>query len=236
MVLGMRQALKILNCFSFPSKIGWISWCCFVGMFIVRISKNRTLRQVIVSVFLCPTVYCLLWFSFMGGIGLRQQRQALELEKIGTTNFGDANYFVSNESDFCYNVPQEDVVLNGTTVFHNTLLGITPVCTLNTDNDAQSWFNVSAMQYNTICLFVYLFILLVKHHFPFVLIYYCAWPENNMSHTHPDIHLLFFTDEMKRKLSNLIELYQHVRSCIPFLIRILTILEDLGRSYRVCLS
>jgi len=154
MLLGMRQALKVFNYFSFLSKTGfigawtvfymawWISWCCFVGMFIVRISKNRTLRQVIVSVFLCPTVYCLLWFSFMGGIGLRQQRQALELEKIGTTNFGDANYFVSNESDFCYNVPQEDVVLNGTTVFHNTLLGITPVCTLNTDNDAQSWFNV----------------------------------------------------------------------------------------------
>jgi len=83
-----------------------------------------------------------LWFSFMGGIGLRQQRQALELEQIGMTNFNDTNHFVSDESDFCYNVPQEDVVVNGTTVFTNTLPGITPVCTFDTVNDAQAWFNV----------------------------------------------------------------------------------------------
>lgn len=120
----------------------WVAWACFVGMFIARISKNRSLRHVIVSVFLCPTLYCLIWFSIMGGIGLRQQRQALELEQIGSNMFSDPNYFVSDESKFCYDVPQEDVVVNGTTVFTNRLLGVTPVCTFDSSNDAQSWFNV----------------------------------------------------------------------------------------------
>jgi len=131
----------------------WSAWACFVGMFIARISKNRSLRQVIVSVLLCPTLYCLIWFSIMGGIGLRQQRQALELEQIGSNMFSDPNYFVSDKSTFCYDVPQEDVVVNGTTVFTNRLLGVTPVCTFDRSNDVQSWFNV--------CIFLSLF---RRHH------------------------------------------------------------------------
>jgi len=85
----------------------WVAWACFVGMFIARISKNRSLRTIIVSVFLCPTAYCLVWFTIMGGIGLRQQRQALELAQLGTTHFNETNYFVSNDSadGFCYDVP-----------------------------------------------------------------------------------------------------------------------------------
>ena len=53
----------------------WVAWSCSVGLFIARISKNRTLRSVIIGVFFCPTIYALIWFSCMGGIGLRQERQ-----------------------------------------------------------------------------------------------------------------------------------------------------------------
>ena len=122
----------------------WVAWACFVGMFIARISKNRTLREIIVSVFLCPTAYALIWFSFMGGIGLRQQRQAMELQKIGEDSFQDANHFVSDGSPFCFDVPQGDIDVNGTVVFSNNMLGITPVCLFDSSNDAQSWFNVSS--------------------------------------------------------------------------------------------
>jgi choline-glycine betaine transporter len=120
----------------------WVAWACFVGMFIARISKNRTIREVIVSVFLCPTAYSLIWFSFMGGIALRQQRQAMELQKIGQDSFQDPNHFVSDDSPFCYDVPQGDIETNGTVVFANKLLGVTPVCLFDRSNDAQSWFNV----------------------------------------------------------------------------------------------
>jgi len=120
----------------------WVAWACFVGMFIARISKNRTLREVIVSVFLCPTIYALVWFSFMGGIGLRQQRQAMELQKVGEASFGDAGHFLVDGSEFCFDVPQQDVMVNGTSVFANLVPGITPVCLFDRSNDAQSWFNV----------------------------------------------------------------------------------------------
>lgn len=120
----------------------WVAWACFVGMFIARISRNRTIREVVVSVFICPTIYAIIWFSFMGGIGLRQQRQALELQKIGEESFQDSSYFLAGGSEFCYDVPQEDVIVNGTTVFTNYLPGITPVCAFDRNNDAQSWFNV----------------------------------------------------------------------------------------------
>jgi len=118
----------------------WVAWAAFVGMFVARISKNRTIREVIVCVFLCPTIYALIWFSVFGGIGLRQQRQALELEQIGNNTFNDPAYFLSEGSDYCYDVPQEDVVFNGTTVFTNSLPGITPVCTFESTTTA--WYNV----------------------------------------------------------------------------------------------
>ena len=120
----------------------WVAWSCFVGLFIARISKNRTLREVIIGVFICPTLYGLLWFSFLGGTGLRQERQARELEALGAAHFDSPKYFASTENSFCYNVPQEDVYSNGTLVFTNTLPGITPVCKFDSANSELAWFNV----------------------------------------------------------------------------------------------
>ena len=70
----------------------------------------------------------------MGGIGLRQSRQALELEKLGTDFYDNAAHFQTAESTFCYDVPQEDVILDGTVIFTNSLKGITPVCQFDSSN------------------------------------------------------------------------------------------------------
>ncbi|WP_243697076.1 BCCT family transporter [Labedella endophytica] len=48
----------------------WISWAPFVGIFIARISKGRTVRQFIVGVILVPTLITFLWFSVLGGTAL----------------------------------------------------------------------------------------------------------------------------------------------------------------------
>jgi len=122
----------------------WVAWSCFVGLFIARISKNRTLRSVICGVFLAPTIYALIWFSTMGGIGIRHQRQALEMQQLGIVAYGDEEYYQSDVSKFCYDVPQEDVYVgtNSTPEFTNTLPGITPVCLYDADNSSLSWFNV----------------------------------------------------------------------------------------------
>ncbi|MBO6784155.1 MAG: BCCT family transporter [Alphaproteobacteria bacterium] len=50
----------------------WISWSPFVGMFIARISKGRTVRQFIVAVLLVPTVVTMVWMSIFGGSALEQ--------------------------------------------------------------------------------------------------------------------------------------------------------------------
>ena len=50
----------------------WIAWAPFVGTFIARISKGRTVRQFVIFVLLLPTLLCLLWFGAFGGTALHQ--------------------------------------------------------------------------------------------------------------------------------------------------------------------
>ncbi|CAL9317969.1 Glycine betaine transporter BetP [Streptomyces sp. SudanB25_2051] len=49
----------------------WISWTPFVGMFIARISRGRTIRQFIGGVILVPSTVSLLWFAVFGGTAMR---------------------------------------------------------------------------------------------------------------------------------------------------------------------
>jgi len=51
----------------------WISWSPFVGVFVARISKGRTIRSFIATNLLVPSLSGFLWFSAMGGTGLYQQ-------------------------------------------------------------------------------------------------------------------------------------------------------------------
>src|SRR5690625_98542 len=51
----------------------WMAWAPFVGVFIARISKGRTVRQFVAGVLLVPTVVGMFWFSVWGGNGLFRQ-------------------------------------------------------------------------------------------------------------------------------------------------------------------
>ncbi|AWI79834.1 BCCT transporter [Parazoarcus communis] len=50
----------------------WISWSPFVGMFIARVSRGRTVREFIVSVLLVPSLACVLWMTVFGGTAISQ--------------------------------------------------------------------------------------------------------------------------------------------------------------------
>ena len=50
----------------------WISWSPFVGMFIARISKGRTVREFMTSVLIVPTVVTMIWMGAFGGAALEQ--------------------------------------------------------------------------------------------------------------------------------------------------------------------
>ncbi len=51
----------------------WISWSPFVGIFIARISKGRTIREFVLNVFLAPTAVTFLWLAVFGGTGLHME-------------------------------------------------------------------------------------------------------------------------------------------------------------------
>lgn len=64
----------------------WISWAPFVGIFIARVSKGRTVREFVAGVILVPTLLGILWFSVLGGSAL-----AIELQTPGALLDAEGN-------------------------------------------------------------------------------------------------------------------------------------------------
>jgi len=125
----------------------WTAWSCFVGMFIARVSRGRTIREVIGYCFFAPLLYSILWFGVFGGVGLRQARQAEELSELGLNMHNDSGYFLAAGSEFCYDVPQEDITYmkpgaTSATTIVNQLPGVTPVCAFDSSQATAAWYNV----------------------------------------------------------------------------------------------
>ncbi|MDP9936347.1 BCCT family transporter [Paenarthrobacter nicotinovorans] len=59
----------------------WISWTPFVGLFIARISRGRTIRQFVTGVLLVPSIVSVIWFGIFGGAAFNIQQEA---DKAGT--------------------------------------------------------------------------------------------------------------------------------------------------------
>lgn len=55
----------------------WISWSPFVGTFIARVSKGRTVKEFIIGVVVIPTAVSLIWMSVFGGTALFQQMNGI---------------------------------------------------------------------------------------------------------------------------------------------------------------
>ena len=61
----------------------WVSWTPFVGMFIARISRGRTIRQFVAGVLLVPSVVSLVWFAVFGGAAINVQQGGVDLAGEG---------------------------------------------------------------------------------------------------------------------------------------------------------
>ncbi|MGT2925954.1 BCCT family transporter [Streptococcus cuniculipharyngis] len=62
----------------------WISWSPFVGVFIARISRGRSIREFLTVVLIVPTLLSLLWFSAFGTLSTSAQMSGLDLRKFAT--------------------------------------------------------------------------------------------------------------------------------------------------------
>ncbi|MCX4965995.1 BCCT family transporter [Streptomyces sp. NBC_00654] len=67
----------------------WISWTPFVGMFIARISRGRTIRQFVGGVILVPSAVSLVWFAVFGGSAIKLQ----EAGRLGDADTPEAQLF-----------------------------------------------------------------------------------------------------------------------------------------------
>ncbi|WP_246080592.1 BCCT family transporter [Modestobacter altitudinis] len=63
----------------------WISWTPFVGLFIARISRGRTIRQFVTGVLLVPSAVSLVWFAVFGGAGIAAQRDGADVAGQATS-------------------------------------------------------------------------------------------------------------------------------------------------------
>jgi len=68
----------------------WISWSPFVGMFIAKISRGRTIREFIFGTITAPTLYGFAWFCIFGAEGLNIQRRS---EGYNLTGMESPSYF-----------------------------------------------------------------------------------------------------------------------------------------------
>ena len=57
----------------------WIAFALFVGLFLARISRGRTIREFVLGAMIVPAVMCFVWFAFVGGT-------AIDLELRGVAN------------------------------------------------------------------------------------------------------------------------------------------------------
>ncbi|MFV0319628.1 MAG: BCCT family transporter [Microbacterium sp.] len=62
----------------------WISWTPFVGMFIAKISRGRTLREFVTVVIVVSSAVCVAWFGILGGTAMFLEAQTGAIAEAGT--------------------------------------------------------------------------------------------------------------------------------------------------------
>ncbi len=73
--------------------IWWLAWSPFVGIFIARISRGRTIREFLVGVILAPTLFSIFWFGVFGGLGFYDALRAdgalaaINMQSLDATTF-----------------------------------------------------------------------------------------------------------------------------------------------------
>lgn len=62
----------------------WIAWAAFVGMFIARISRGRTIREFVVGVMFIPSAVALIWFGVIGSAGIYESIYGADMQIYNT--------------------------------------------------------------------------------------------------------------------------------------------------------
>ncbi|HBH28304.1 MAG: BCCT family transporter [Desulfofustis sp. PB-SRB1] len=74
--------------------VWWLAWSPFVGVFIARISRGRTIREFLLGVLLVPTCFSILWFGVFGGVGFYESAAGRLDPTIVQTNINQTSFLV----------------------------------------------------------------------------------------------------------------------------------------------
>jgi len=132
----------------------WIAWAPFVGTFLARVSRGRTIANVIGFALTIPALYALLWFCTFGGAAIRMHRRAEFFQKEGGLLFNDTNHFLHTSPTFrpaaagaCFDVPDS---LPGAYAVEGAFVTdtrVSPVCLFAYADDAGYWFDLMNQYY-----------------------------------------------------------------------------------------
>ncbi|MCF2573521.1 BCCT family transporter [Brevibacterium sp. UCMA 11754] len=75
----------------------WLSWSAFVGIFLAKISKGRTIRQFVAGVLLVPSAVFFLWFTIMGGSAIKLDMGGAKIGEATTANLDTAFFSLLEE-------------------------------------------------------------------------------------------------------------------------------------------
>jgi len=67
-----EAAKEWFEAWSLNYMVWWLAWSPFVGVFIARISRGRTIREFLLGVLLAPTFFSIFWFGVFGSLGFHQ--------------------------------------------------------------------------------------------------------------------------------------------------------------------
>jgi glycine betaine transporter len=77
--------------------VWWIAWAPFVGVFVARISRGRTIREFVLGVVFVPSLFSLFWFGVFGGLGFyAAQNTDLPVVDVALNQPENTTFFVLN--------------------------------------------------------------------------------------------------------------------------------------------
>lgn len=79
-----QEAADFLSAWTTYYWAWWVSWTPFVGLFVARISRGRTLREFVTVVIMVPSAVCLVWFTALGGTSMYMESRGDGISEAGS--------------------------------------------------------------------------------------------------------------------------------------------------------